>query len=370
MKKLLLLILLIPIAGFYGCEKDDLIENRSRVLNNTIESKLATTDFCGEVAEYTLWAGQHINAGSLLVYNDTENLYVTFATSGEWVIIKTHLHIADNLNGIPKNKQGVPVPGHFAYSTTHNPVVTEYTYSFLLSDLGYNVGDSFVVAAHAEVGIFDFEGIMIQGETAWGGNNPGPGNRWWFYANYTIQECEDAPDSEIEPGDFRTQTQGGWGTSANGNNPGVYRDANFDMAFPNGLSVGGDYFILLTSSAAVEAFLPQGGTAAALASNYINPNSSISVFAGQVVALSLSAGFDLYDADFGASSVNLKDLVFATGPFAGKTVEYLLAEANRVLGGGAIGSYSISVLNDAVASVNENFVDGTTVANTELFVNP
>ncbi len=369
MKKLLVLIALIPVIGFYGCEKEELFENRN-VLTNTYESKMATTDYCGEAAEFTLWAGQHINSGSLFIYNDQDYLYVTFATTGNWVIMKTHLHIASSLNGIPKNKQGIPVPGQFAYSTTHNPAVTEYTYSFLLSDLGYNVGDSFVVAAHAEVGMFDLDGNLVQEETAWGGNTPGPGNRWWYYATFTVQECEDTPEGEIEPGDFRTQTQGGWGSTANGNNPGSYRDANFNAAFPNGLAIGGDFKALFTSSGAVQNFLPQGGPAEAFSTNYINPTSGLGVFAGQVLALSLSVGFDLYDPNFGASSVNLKDLVFVSGPFAGKTVGYLLAEANRVLGGGSIGAYSIGVLNNAVASVNENFVDGAIIANSSLLALP
>lgn len=369
MKKILLLIVMIPLLGFYGCEKDDLIENRSNVLTNTGKTS-AASDACGEVAEFTLWAGQHINAGSLLVYNDIDYLFVTFETSGDWYIGKTHLHIADDLSGIPSNNRGIPVPGQFAYNTTHDPAVTSYTYTFLLSDLGYTVDDTFVVAAHAEVMKYDIEGNVVQGETAWGGDVEGPGPRWWFYGYYAVQACSDNPSSGIEPGDFRTQTQGGWGTSASGNNPGTYRDANFEAAFPDGLTVGGYYTINLTSSFAVQNFLPQGGPAATLTMNYLDPSASISVFAGQVVALSLSVGFDLYDPDFGASSVNLKDLVFASGVFEGQTVEYLLEEANRVLGGGVIGGYSIGELNDAVASINENFVDGQIVADADLVVVP
>jgi len=188
--------------------------------------------------------------------------------------------------------------------------------------------------------------------------------------SYCIQECnDDEEEEEILPGDFRTQTQGGWGAGAQGNNPGAYRDANFDAAFPNGLVVGGLYTLTLTSSEAAQMFLPQGGTANALDGNYIDPfSSSAGVFGGQVVALTLSVGFDLYDPDFGASSVNLKDLVFVNGVFQGKTVEYVLAEANRVLGGGLVGNYSISHLNSAVASVNENFVDGEIVG-TVLSIN-
>ncbi len=81
-----------------------------------------------------------------------------------------------------------------------------------------------------------------------------------------------------------------------------------------------------------------------------------------MVALTLSVTFDLYDPNFGSSTTNLKDLKIAdaSSPFAGWTVEQLLLEANKVLGGMS-STYSASQLNDAVAKVNENFVDGTFV---------
>ncbi len=40
----------------------------------------------------------------------------------------SRFHIAENLNGIPRNRQGNPISGQFAYKTTHNPLVTEYAY--------------------------------------------------------------------------------------------------------------------------------------------------------------------------------------------------------------------------------------------------
>ncbi len=174
-----------------------------------------------------------------------------------------------------------------------------------------------------------------------------------------VLEVED--EVSIEPGDFRTQTQGGWGTAANGNNPGVYRDAAFSAAFPEGIVIGGGFSLTFTSSQSVQNFLPAGGTPSALTESAVDPSSG-NVFAGQVLALTLSVGFDLYDEDFGASDVNLKDLVFVDGTFEGWTVEAVLAEANNVLGGGS-SNFTASELSDAAASVNENFVDGTTAGN-------
>jgi uncharacterized repeat protein (TIGR01451 family) len=191
------------------------------------------------------------------------------------------------------------------------------------------------------------------------------------------------PPNQLSCGNFRTQTQGGWGSRANGNNPGVYRDANFANAFPNGLTIGCStgFTIKFNTSAAIKDFLPQGGSPAQLTASYVmggagNPVQNLgNVFAGQVLALSLSVGFDLYDANFGGSTTNLKDLILKSGnykctndgkeetftianAFNGWTVAKLLEEANKALGG-CMTSYNIGELNSAVDAVNNAFVDGT-----------
>jgi hypothetical protein len=163
---------------------------------------------------------------------------------------------------------------------------------------------------------------------------------------------------------FRTQTQGGWGAGPNGNNPGVYLHANFANAFPNGLIVGCNNTLTLTSAQAVTDFLPSGGGPQALSANFVNPTSNKGTFAAQVVALTISVNFDSYDVNFdsydvnfGSSSYNLKDLIIQSGPFTSWTVQQLLTEANLALGG-CPSSYSRSDLNNAVDNVNNSYVDG------------
>jgi len=177
---------------------------------------------------------------------------------------------------------------------------------------------------------------------------------------------------------FRTQTPGGWGSPAEGDNAGVYRDANFATAFPDGLVVGGDFTLTLTSALAVEEFMPPGGDPQALTKNEVDPGSltgqdQLGSFAGHVVALTLSITFDecITCDPFGTNNVPLKDLIFDDGGvFDGMTVEAVLAEANRVLGGGAIDQFTISQLNDALTAVNENFVDGDPAVDPDLLKCP
>ncbi len=151
-------------------------------------------------SEYPLWAGQNIDTGNLYVSNDAQNLYVSYVTENGWKLKATHMHVATSLAGIPKNKQGVPVPGKFAFSSSHNPYITEYTYQIPLSSLGLSFGQNIVVAAHAEV-LKERPDGSYQQETAFGGNVAGPGNRWWYYATYTIVQ----PQSDDDPV-FNTET--------------------------------------------------------------------------------------------------------------------------------------------------------------------
>jgi hypothetical protein len=188
----------------------------------------------------------------------------------------------------------------------------------------------------------------------------------------------------IEPGDFATFTPGGWGAGCSGNNPGCLRDEWFDEVFPLGLVIGdqdgvdgdADCALLLTSSAAVEAFLPSGGTAGKLKKDLIDPvkKTSAGVLAGQLVAATLNVEFDAYgalDALKGKDGVKLADLVYAGGvddALLGKTVAEVLELANGVISkelavpvdvdGDGDGDVGYADLAEALTVLNENFDDG------------
>lgn len=177
-----------------------------------------------------------------------------------------------------------------------------------------------------------------------------------------LNGCGPNPSDEdpICEGVWRTQTQGGWGSPANGNNNGTYRDANFDAAFPSGLTIGcaEGNTLSLTSAAAVQAFLPSGGQPSVLSDNFVNPTSNKGSFAGNLTALALSVGFDDYDADFAPDSdFNLGDLVVLSGTFEGLTVYEVLALANDVIGG-CNDSYTPQQLNSIVDAINNSYTDG------------
>lgn len=166
--------------------------------------------------------------------------------------------------------------------------------------------------------------------------------------------------SEADAGDFTTYTQGGWGTTPKGNNPGQVLKSNFSRVFPSGVKVGGKYTLTFTSSTAVADFLPQGGTASKLTSSATNPkSSSAGVLAGQVLSMQLSLSF----SNAGVTRSGLGSLKLRSGKFAGYTLTDFCSLANRVLGGDISclpSGATIADVNDAATKVNENFDNGTT----------
>ncbi|MDP1569776.1 MAG: Ig-like domain-containing protein [Vicinamibacterales bacterium] len=159
-------------------------------------------------------------------------------------------------------------------------------------------------------------------------------------------------------GSYRTQSQGGWGSPST-SGPGSLLDANFGSIYGSaGVTIGGSKTLRFTSAAAVRAFLPQGGTVAALKKSEVNPTKKITNLAGQVLALRLSVDF----SSAGVTRSGLGSLRVSAGKLAGSTVNQVLALANQVLGGntGALPSgVKIGDLNTVVDKINNNFVDGT-----------
>jgi hypothetical protein len=160
-------------------------------------------------------------------------------------------------------------------------------------------------------------------------------------------------------GQLRTQTPGGWGAKPSGNNPGAYLHANFATYFPTGLRIGSmpNNNALFTTAQAITNFLPSGGQATVLSTNYTNPTGLKNTLAGHLVALSLSVRFDMMDPNFGAAGTNLGDMIIGSGAFANWTVFNFLTEANKVIGGTST-AYTVQQVLSTATAINENYVDG------------
>jgi hypothetical protein len=193
------------------------------------------------------------------------------------------------------------------------------------------------------------------------------------------------PPPGPNPGDFCSQTQGGWGSdTCRGNNTACLRDNYFSTLFPSGLVVGDpdgpdadtSWAILLTSSAGVAELLPTGGTPAALTGDLVDPQlTAAGVFAGQLIAATLNVTYDaagigkctlLGSCSFPHPPGTLGSLVYGScvaPALQGLDVNTVIALSNvAISGGGTPAGVTISDLSDALAALNEEFVDCNVVA--------
>lgn len=302
----------------------------------------------GQASIIKLLAGQTVQAGIISISNDNKNLYIKYITSDGWQIEKTHLYIGAT-EIMPTFLTGNPQIELFPYHSIQLPRTSVFTHTIPLSGLA----DCYNIAAHAELVRTDDNDIVINRDNAWGQGRLIVGTSWAMVINYCTQKNI---SKNINIGDYRTQTQDYWGINLQDNDPGSYLQSNFSSAFPNGMVIGSKAGnkITLTSSQAVRFFLHQTGTPNPLTRSYIDPITLNNALAGQVAALTLSVMFDAYDLNFCNSPNALSTLVIKTGTFQGWTVGQVLAESNKVLGGG-FSVYTPNQLNDALISINENF---------------
>ena len=337
-------------------------------------------DPCGEPVIIRLVSTDNLSysPASVTVTNDNEFLTVKFEiTEGDLKFDMMYLQVGP-LDLVPLDDPGTyPAFWEFDYKL-ENVSVSSQTFQIAVAELD----DCFVILAQARV--TDGQNPIV---TWTEGTNPdwteGP-----FYTYYCLENCGDpsndpcddpskdpCDDPKKDPCDgckmgiYRTQTPGGWGAKAAGNNPGAYRDANFESAFPKGLIVGdlGKYTIKLTSAKAIEKLLPTGGKPTVLTESYTDPDKIKNVLVGHLVALTLSVGFDDYDKDFGKADGHLKGLIIADGyGFDGMNIKDILKEANAVLGGTS-SSFSPSQMTEILTKINEYFVDGKKSDKYKLF---
>lgn len=177
MKKLYYLIVLALILGLVltGCT---LLSNISQV-PATEQSGISYLTKGGTLVDpdvFTLYAGQHIDVGTVSVWNGinealgVECLYVKYETTGGWVMTETHLEVAPvqresgggipdpipvpSRDEIPQTRRGNPIPGQFTHKHEDLDFEQDDEYIIPLSEIGdgeVGCGDTFYIAAQASL---------------------------------------------------------------------------------------------------------------------------------------------------------------------------------------------------------------------------
>lgn len=168
-----------------ACQKNDIVPDATSASIPTTTSSTTSTSSASSGCEevYTLFAGQSIPVGNIVVTNDDTNIYVTFNTDGGWVLNETHVYVGD-VAGIPTNGAGNPTIGLFPFNDTHNNAITHTVTVPIDPNL-----DCYAVAAHASVSLIQ-NGNVVQSETAWSSGGPiNNGGSWATYSEYCLSDC-------------------------------------------------------------------------------------------------------------------------------------------------------------------------------------
>ena len=173
---------------FFSCKKnyiqdgnsENLIVAAKNVQNTKTEQRDAGTITC--VPKVTaLIAGQHMDAGTVTVWNDDNFVYVTYQTANGFTLKETHLFVG-NCNAIPTTNNGNPIPGAFPYASTHSNATT-FTYQIPIA----SINTCGCIAAHAAVVKLDAVGNVIDSQTAWGfGTRFVPQGNWATKFDYCL----------------------------------------------------------------------------------------------------------------------------------------------------------------------------------------
>ncbi len=148
--KVLGLLLLIIVAS---CSKEEFDSSNGK---SNLKTLVTTPTDCQDFS-LQLIAGQNINVGMVSFTWDENKPTICFNTENGWMIQEVHFYIGDFAN-VPRNPQGVPVPGHFPYYAT-GLNTSSYCYPREISL--QNVPDCPVILVHV---------VVINGlrnETAW-----------------------------------------------------------------------------------------------------------------------------------------------------------------------------------------------------------
>ena len=153
-----------------------------------------SVSYCMNSTSYPFKAGQNIYAGTVVVGNDDQYLYVTVTSTAGFQNVSENLKmwVGTNLGDMPQNSQGVPTNGQFPYKATVSG--NSFTFKILLSDIFGEGGDycplDLFVVVHGDVMVC--VNGQTSAQTAYGGDKKGTSNRWWYYINQKTSCCDES----------------------------------------------------------------------------------------------------------------------------------------------------------------------------------
>jgi hypothetical protein len=157
----------------------------------TEEEFPAESELCNLVT-YKFTAGQHIDAGDVIVGNDGTHLFIKITSTDGFQKVEENVKVWIGTTIFSSR----PSAGSFPYKYTLAEGENTLCLSFTLEELDLTCdADLFYILVHGDV--LASEGDEEpSGQTAWGGDDEGDGSAWWFYIEYQPKCCE-TPECDL-----------------------------------------------------------------------------------------------------------------------------------------------------------------------------
>jgi len=338
------------LLTLFACHKTD--DSPVELLcNSDISIQNHFTLECSDVLKLNLHNNEAETLGDVEILFDFSKLYLNFQPKNNWIVTASFTHIGD-MDRLEYTDNCDPDYFNFLYQNNNIDQSEDLEQEISLIE----VDSIFSIIIVAVVNRINSNGTIDSAVLYAEGNNQIFEDRnWERFSRIHMIPCLDDNNCNTDPGTYRTETQSSWGTIPHGNNSGTYLHNYFDDAFPNGLRIGCDKTIRLTSAQSITDFLPQNGPLLQLDSSLNNPSASnISTLAGHLLAVELALGFDQRDPDFSDTDFPLGELVIAQGPFANTTVIEFVDIANQAFGK-CTNAYDFDEISMALDRITENF---------------
>ncbi len=140
---------------------------------------------CGEPETFTFWAAKTIDIGTITVWNDAEQLYVRYDTTGDWWMIKATLYAVDYEPTERLDPAVAPYQALGLYTQS-------FTFVVPLAELVDECGTALWFQAHAGV-LKVMDGKVVLNEAAYGGTINPYATPWYGNIAYRVQCCEEPP---------------------------------------------------------------------------------------------------------------------------------------------------------------------------------
>ena len=128
--------------------------------------------------ETDLFAGQHIDAGSVFVYAADDKLVVEIEASAPWMLNAAHVYAgADEVDD--------KVPGLYPYAEEFDAPTDAFAFEIPLDELEVGCADVLNIAVHTELLRIE-DGEVVQEETGWGFGPEEFEKAWGWHFDYEL----------------------------------------------------------------------------------------------------------------------------------------------------------------------------------------